>query len=157
MTMGMMQTYIAIATTFLVGTLAGVHIGSAMMEHAARRLSVRDWLPYNHAKGTVYGPSMPVFFGATLVLLIAAAAILPDHLVLGLAAILLVVAGIITKAVNLPLNDIFDSWSTTSYPDDSMTLRARWQTWNLLRCAFAVMAFFATTWVMVASLPVHWQ
>ena len=150
----MMPTYVAVATTFLEGTLAGVHVGSALMEHAARRLSLPDWLAYNHAKGTVYGPTMPVFFGVTLVASIAAASILPDHVGQAIAATLLVAAGIITKVVNLPLNDEFESWSTASYPAGWTTLRARWQSWNLVRSAFVVMAFLATIWVAVASLPV---
>jgi uncharacterized membrane protein len=140
----MPQSLLAISALFLQGTNAGIHLGSTMMEHAARRLPADHWLAYTKAKGRVYGPWMPFIFGGTLVISIAALLILGLRPGLVGAAAALLVAGVITKVINLPLNARFDAWQPTHLPGDWDALRTKWQNWTVVRTALALIAFAAT-------------
>lgn len=130
------------SATLLDGLLAGVFVGSCMMEHAARRLPAQHWIPYNRAKDALYGPVMPVFFTTTL-LVSAGTAWLTFRVSQAFATALLMAAGAITVRVNLPLNAEFRTWSYPDHPDDWADARRRWRNWNLARCVFAISAFSA--------------
>ena len=134
---------IARSTVAVDGLLAGVFLGSCMMEHAARQLPIQHWIPYNRAKDAVYGPIMPVFFSATL-LLSAGTTWRIQAVGQGIATSLLAVAGVITVRVNLPLNAEFRRWSCSDHPAAWDAARQRWRNWNLTRGVLVVAAFLVS-------------
>ncbi len=132
------------AALFLEGLLAGTFVGSMMLEQAAGRLDVSDWISYNQAKDAAYGLAMPIFFALTLLASIVAAIFGAGHRNLMMAAMALGVAGVITVRIHLPLNAAFKTWSRQHHPADSDAIRTRWRRWNIARGALAVLAFALT-------------
>ncbi len=130
------------AATLMDGLMAGMFVASCMMEHAAQNLSAQHWIPYHRAKGTVYGPVMPVLFSTTLLVSLVAA-LLTLRVSRFIATALLLIAGVIMTSVHLPLNKQFQAWSCSQHPDDWADRRRRWRDWNYVRCVFAVSAFSA--------------
>ncbi|WP_155947885.1 DUF1772 domain-containing protein [Rhizobium sp. 2MFCol3.1] len=129
---------------FLTGILAGVFVGSAMMEHAARKMDATAWISYNQAKDAVYGPVMPVFFGVTLVVVLVGAVLSGGQVEQVCAALSLFFAGVITGRIHLPLNKVFAGWSASAHPHGWSAPRHRWRAWNLVRTTFAIIAFALT-------------
>ena len=128
-------------TMFLDGVLAGVFLGSSLVEHAMRHLSAANWIAFKQAKEAVFGPVMPPFFGVGSLVTIASAILLSPHLPFAVAAAFLAGALAITVVVHLPLNKLFQSWSPTAYPIDWNAGRKRWRDWNWLRTLLALIAF----------------
>ena len=126
---------------FLEGLLAGTFVGSMMLERAAGRLELTDWIPYNQAKDAAYGAAMPAFFAATLIASILGAVFGAEHRSFTLAALALGLAGLITVRVHLPLNAAFKTWSRQHHPADADQLRTRWRRWNVARGVLAITAF----------------
>lgn len=95
-----MPTLIHAASTGLIfvdGLLAGLFIGSSLVEHAAASLKPSPWIAYKHAKEAVFAPVMPAIFMTCLLSTFAAAILLPAHLLLALAAGLMSVVFAITQ------------------------------------------------------------
>jgi uncharacterized membrane protein len=125
---------------FLQGVLAGVFLGSALVEQAMAVLEAREWVAYKQAKERLFGPVMPAFFGVTLLAGVATLVLAPGTTA-GVAVGLLVAALVVTVVVHLPLNRVFQSWSPDAAPAGWNGLRARWRSWNWVRCAMAMAAF----------------
>ena len=132
------------------GLLAGLFIGSSMVEHAARTMSAGAWIAYKHAKERVFAPVMPVVFNLALLITAAAAVLLPGHWVLAAAVVLLAVVLGVTVKVHLPLNTMFQSWSAEAHPVTWDAGRARWRNWNVGRAVLVVTAFGLVVWACVA-------
>lgn len=145
--MASFEVFAANLALFAEGTIAGVHIGSAMMEHAAARLSVGHWLAYNHAKGRIYGPVMPVYFALTLIIALVVPFIAHYGPLQWLAVGCLFMSGVITKAINLPLNALFETWTEDAHPIGWADDRRRWRQWTDVRTILTVAAFaFTLAW-----------
>lgn len=127
--------------TLLDGLLAGIFIGSSMVEHAARVLGASFWIAYKQAKEAVFAPVMPVLFSLGLIVTAAAAPLQPEPWALaGATALMAVVLGI-TVRIHLPLNKRFQTWSPQSHPVTWDADRRRWRNWNLVRTALMCVAF----------------
>lgn len=130
---------VATATRSLDAVLAGMFVCASMMEHATRVLNGPQWIAYKQAKEAVFGPAMPVVFGAVLVVAVVAAAVIRAGGLVVSAALLGVVL-VITVLVHVPLNRIFQSWSDQACPSDWDRKRRRWRNWNLARSALSLVA-----------------
>jgi hypothetical protein len=64
------------------------------------------------------------------------------RVVLGYAAVavLAVAAGIVTRTVNQPINDLVMTWTPDAVPADWTGLRDRWWTWHIVRLALSIAA-----------------
>jgi uncharacterized membrane protein len=144
-------SYLTTACLFENGLLAGLFLGSCMVEHAMRDLGAGNWIAYKQAKERVYGPIMPAFFMGDLALTIVTAIVAPAHWTVGLATILLASSMAITMAVHLPLNRAFGSWSNDAVPITWMALRRRWRDWNWVR---SIPVFVAFGLIISATLPI---
>ena len=140
----MLEGVIVPAGVFLNGILAGIFLCSCLVEHAARTLSGSHWIAYKQAKEAVFGPVMPVLFGVVLISSIVVAVMGPHRFAFSTTCVLLILALLITVLIHLPLNKLFQGWSTDALPDGWDHARDRWRKWNWVRCAFAVAAFCAT-------------
>ena len=126
------------------GVLAGLFLCSCLVEQAMRRLDAESWLAYKQAKERLFGPVMPMIFGAVLAGQFALAVSAPYHRVIfGLSSAMLGAALVITVTVHLPLNRVFQSWSAASIPASWQHDRQRWQRWNWARCLPTMAAFAA--------------
>lgn len=125
----------------LDGVLAGVFVGSSMVEHAARTLPAPDWIAYKQAKEAVFGPVMPVAFGVALVATTGGAALLTPHAALAAAVASLGIVLLVTITIHLPLNRRFQTWDSSDYAVTWDEDRRRWRQWNVCRAALAVAAF----------------
>ena len=126
-------------TSLLVGTMFGVWLGfdpaalsatayAEMQQNAIRSLNV----------------SLPIL-GFVCILLTAALAVLTREdkrarLLLITAVALLVVAGVITRFANQPINAVVMTWSPQAPPTNWMELRDTWWHWHVLRTVAGVTA-----------------
>ena len=139
-----MPTFVQAASaglTFIDGLLAGMFIGSSLVEHAAASLTPSTWVAYKHAKEAVFAPVMPAVFITCLIATAAAAVVLPAHFPLSVAVGLMALTFAITATVHLPLNATFQTWTSTDYPVTWDAGRARWRHWNIIRTILVIIAY----------------
>jgi hypothetical protein len=118
------------------------------------------WLVFNPAglEGPTYvaqqqlairtlNTALPALGGVTILLTIAAAALArADRTRLALfaaAALCFIVAGLITRFLNQPINAIVITWSPAAPPANWMALRDDWWRWHGLRLAIAIFGLAA--------------
>jgi hypothetical protein len=90
---------------------------------------------------------MPVLGAATILLTLAAAFLRranPARAVpLGVAALLLIGSGIITRFCNQPINAVVMTWNANAPPANWELLRDQWWTWHIVRTVMATVALGA--------------
>lgn len=127
--------------TFLDGIMAGVVLGSALVEQSARALPANGWIGYKQAKERLFGPVMPPILIAAIAASAAAAIRLPAHAAFAAAALFLILLLIITALVHAPLNRAIGTFSSSAPPDGWTRTRDRWRRWNWARAMAAGAAF----------------
>ena len=121
----------------LCAMLAGLFLGSALVEHAMRTLGAAEWIAYKQAKERVFGPVMPPLFGIGLLSAVAAAVISRAS---PAAAIVLLAVLAITAIVHLPLNARIMAYAPAEPPAGWSAVRGRWRRWNWVRTGLAIAA-----------------
>ncbi len=88
--------------------------------------------------------AMPVLGGLTMLLTIAFTILSrrdgPRFIVLVVATLCLLGAGLITRFLNQPINDIVMTWSPTAPPSDWTQLRDQWWHWHVARMGLSLVA-----------------
>jgi uncharacterized membrane protein len=140
----MIEVLIYSVAVFLGGLLAGIFVGSGLVEHAVSSLPAISWVRYRQAKERVFGRVMPPMLFAAI-LASAIGAILTTHrAALGCATLLLVAVLAVTLKIHLPLNHAIDAYLPEAPPDDWGTARTSWRRWHWVRTVLAVAAFAVT-------------
>ena len=143
-----MTTYLISPVALCIdGLLAGVFLGSGLMEQAAKSLDARTWIRYKQAKERVFGRVMPPFLlsaiGAS-----AAATLLPHrNLAFSVTALLLIVVMVITLVIHLPLNRAVDATSPDDVETEWHRMRDRWRCWHWVRTVAAAAGFITATFL----------
>jgi uncharacterized membrane protein len=82
-------------------------------------------------------PALPLLGAFSIVVTLAAAFLArhnkPHMGILIAAAILFIIAGVITRTANMPINASVLRWTSSAPPDNWMTLRDTWWRWHRLR------------------------
>jgi uncharacterized membrane protein len=127
---------------FLDGLMAGVVLGSALVEQSARSLPAEGWIRYKQAKERVFGPVMP-FLLAAAVAASSVAAFGSTRAAFCIATLLLLLLLAVTVVVHIPLNQAIEAFPPSVPPTDWIGARDRWRSWNWARATAAVAAFGA--------------
>jgi uncharacterized membrane protein len=82
-------------------------------------------------------PALPLLGALTIMVTLAAAFLArqntPRMGLLIAAALFFIIAGVITRAGNMPINASVLRWTTSAPPDNWMLLRNTWRRWHCLR------------------------
>ena len=153
-------TALELLATCLLGLMAGfffafwVDVAPAMRDLAASEY-IRPQQAINREVRN--GWFAIAYFGAAVVPLMAAAALWwarrrYESLVwLGIAVIYIAGVFLVTREVNVPINNALALWNPASPPADWMVARDRWNDANLVRGLLALAAFAAA--LIVQRLP----
>jgi hypothetical protein len=71
--------------------------------------------------------------------------------ILIIAAILLIVAGVVTRFANQPINATVMTWNAEKVPTDWVQLRDKWWTFHQTRTLTTIIAFFLVVWTVVGA------
>lgn len=123
--------------SLVVGTMFGIWLG-----YNPAGLSATVYVTQQqHAIGAL-NVVLPVLGGITVLLTMVAAALAagdrPRLALLLLAAACFIVAGLITRFLNQPINAVVMTWSAEAPPANWMQLRDDWWRWHVLRMAAGI-------------------
>ena len=118
----------------VVGTMFGIWLG-----YNPAGLSAAVYVTQQqHAIGAL-NVVLPVLGAVTVLLTLIAAAVAavdrPRLVLLLLAAACFIVAGLITRFLNQPINAVVMTWSAEAPPANWMQLRDDWWRWHVIRMA----------------------
>ncbi len=130
------------------GLLAGIFFGDRMGASFARpELSPSSFVRFQQAQHARFAKMMPVLMGiAILSSLIWLALSRPragsaGFVFLGFGALAFISVLVLTRAVNVPINNQLMTWSASSPPADAMQIWARWEQVHTIRTFLAVLGF----------------
>jgi uncharacterized membrane protein len=132
------------ADLLLAGLLAGAIFGVFLFMSPAG-LDATTYVIQQQNSIRALNNVMPLLGGATILLTLAAAfEASGDPLRMNLlftAAAALIVAGLVTRFLNQPINAVVMTWDASSPPTEWTKLRDAWWRWHLVRLALALAAF----------------
>lgn len=133
---------VAVMAVVAIGLVAGLMLGTGMSGYTARSLPEVSWVLRFQAEDRLFAKAMPPMFLATLVLQVAACALTRggSRLLFGAAAVLMAGVLVVTVTQEVPLNQIFQSWTAGSAPADWAELRDRWLRNHLVRTVMGAVA-----------------
>jgi uncharacterized membrane protein len=127
----------------LVGLIAGLLVGTAMEQHTLRNLSGPAWVAARHSIDALFSRVMPWVWNATLMILLVAAGVNAGRarwLFLA-AGLILLVAIVVTVAVEVPMNKEVAAWDAQAVPAHWASVRDRWLQFHTVRTVMGVVAF----------------
>jgi Domain of unknown function (DUF1772) len=129
----------------IAGTLFGIWIG-----YNPENLSAQTYIEQQQNVIRALNVLMPILGLITIVLSIVAAILQrhnrPVFVTLIIAAVLLIVSGLITKFGNQPINSIVMTWNKTDAPGNWTELRDKWWSFHKERTLTAFLAFCLIIW-----------
>ena len=130
------------------GLVAGIFLGDRMGASFARpALSPSSFVTFQQIQHVHFVTMMPIVIGAAVVstaawlLLIRSRIKSREFLFLGLAAAASAAVIIVTRTVNVPINDRLMTWNAASPPADIREIWARWEQTHTVRTILAALAF----------------
>lgn len=145
---------IRFADLFITGIVAGILFG-IWIGYNPKRLSAHTYLEQQQAVIKSLNTLMPLMGLMAIILTIAVAFIEKEKssgfIVLLIAAGLLIIAGLITKFGNQPINNIIMTWNKTEMPNNWTSLRDRWWFFHTIRMLTCVIAFSLVGWVSTSK------
>ena len=141
-----MKKWMCIVAVVLTGLIAGLMLGTGMDQYANQQLSGSAWTTEHQAVDSLFRRVMPTVFNGTVVVLLLAtwAARGTGRWLFGLAAVLMIVAVVMTVRVEVPINRDIAQWSAAAPPKDWADVRDTWLSYDLMRTVAVVAAFMCT-------------
>lgn len=128
----------------LVGLMAGILL-SIWLGNSPKLLPYPAYTVMHRGLVASYNVLMPMLGLLTIVLTLLSAYLQKDNkpvmIVLIIAGVLLIVAGLITRLGNQPLNDLVMSWDLENSDTSWMTLRDKWWSLHLARMLTTGLSF----------------
>lgn len=129
--------------SLLVGTMFGIWLGFNPLA-----LTAATYVEQQQNAIRDLNTALPVL-GAVCILLTAALAVLTRHdprsrYLLIAATVFLVVAGLVTRFENQPINSLVMTWSAQAPAANWMELRDAWWNWHILRTVAGICALSLT-------------
>ena len=129
--------------SLLVGTMFGIWLG-----FNPSGLTAATYVEQQQNAIRALNTALPVL-GAVCILLTAALAAMTSHeprsrYLLIAAVVFLVVAGLVTRFENQPINSLVMTWSAQAPATNWMELRDTWWNWHILRTVSGIFALSLT-------------
>ncbi len=123
----------------LVGTMFGIWIG-----FNPSGLSAATYIEQQQRTIRALNTPMPILGAVCIVLTIVIAVLTKDNpsarAILVAAALCMIVAGVVTRFANQPINSQVMAWNIQSPPGNWMELRDRWWHWHIVRTLAGIVA-----------------
>jgi uncharacterized membrane protein len=130
------------------GLLAGIFFGDRMGASFARpELSPSSFVKFQQMQHVHFVKMMPVLTGIALLSSIAWLVLIRSRigtvsfLLLALGTLAYISVLILTRTINVPINNQLMTWSAASPPPDAMKIWARWEQVHTVRTFLAVFGF----------------
>ena len=134
-----------LTTGVIAGIIFGIWIG-----YNPRDLSAMAYVEQQQNAIRALNVLMPVLGLIAIVLTVTAAFLQrsdrPTFVVLLIAAVLLLISGVITRFGNQPLNAIVITWDLSAIPADWKEFRDKWWSFHIMRTISALLAFSLIVW-----------
>jgi uncharacterized membrane protein len=137
--------FVAVLST---GLLAGIFFGDRMGASFARpELSPSSFVKFQQVQHVHFVKMMPVLMGVAILSSVAWLILIRSRVgswgysFLVLATLAYVSVAVLTRTVNVPINDLLMTWNASSPPPNVMEIWARWEQVHTVRTCVAVMGF----------------
>lgn len=138
----MLTTFVDFFNLLLAALLVGTIFGTWLTASPAG-LGESDYVIVQQQHIRALNVFMPLLGGATILLSIASAFLSrADRTRLAMLVVVVlsfIVAGLITRFLNQPINAVVMTWMPDAPPADWMQLRDAWWRWHLVRLAFGLL------------------
>ena len=136
------------AAVLTTGLLAGIFLGDRMGASFARpALPPSSFVRFQQIQHVHFAKMMPILMGiailssVTWLVLIRSRVGSQGFVFLALATLAFVSIVVLTRAVNVPINDLLMTWNASSPPPDVMEIWVRWEQVHTVRTCVAVVGF----------------
>lgn len=128
----------------MAGLIAGILFG-IWLGYNPRNLSATTYLEQQQSAIKALNTLMPLLGLITIVLTLISAFLRkenkPVFILLLIAAIFLVISGLVTRLGNQPVNTIVMTWNKAAIPNNWTELRDKWWSLHKIRAVAALLAF----------------
>jgi uncharacterized membrane protein len=152
MTANLIRFVLLVLLALLVGTMFGIWVG-----YNPAALTATAYVEQQQNAVRALNTLLPVM-GAVCILLTVSLAVAsksdaPSRYLLVAAAILLLVAGLVTRFGNQPINAIVIMWDAQAPGENWEQLRDEWWNWHVVRSIAGIAALSLTVLSVLASKP----
>ena len=147
-----MTTIIRFINIVMAGLIAGILVG-ILLGYNPMSFSNTTYVELQQGAIRALNTLMPILGLITIVLTLISAFLQKDNkavfVTLIIAAILLIVSGLVTRFGNQPINSIVMTWDKASVPDNWTELRNKWWSFHKIRTTSSFIAFCLIAWTAV--------
>ena len=132
----------------IAGTLIGIWLG-----FNPKNYSVSTYLEHQQGAIKALNTLMPLLGLITIILTLVSAFLQKSNkavfITLIVAAILMVISGLVTRFGNQPINKIVMTWNNADVPTNWIELRDKWWSLHKIRSLTTFIAFFLIVWTSI--------
>lgn len=132
----------------IAGTLFGILIG-----YNPQNLSSQTYIEQQQSLIRALNTLMPLLGLLTIVLTLVSAFLQKGNqtvfVILLIAAVLLIISGLVTRFGNQPINSIVITWNKVYAPGNWTQLRDKWWSLHIIRSVTAFLAFCLIIWTSI--------
>jgi uncharacterized membrane protein len=142
-----------------IGLLAGIYVADRATAPARATLSASSFVQYQQTVHITYVKMMPPLVIAAIIAAIGWLILVrsqwreAEFWIIASAACAVIFIAVLTRAVNIPLNEQLMTWSITDPPANLKDLWAPWERVDAIRTAAAVCAFLLETIALCFKAP----
>ena len=129
----------------IAGTMFGIWIG-----YNPQNLSAQTYVEQQQSVIKALNTLMPILGLIAIILTLVSAFMQKGNqtvfIILLIAAVLLIVSGLVTRFGNQPINSIVATWNKIDVPNNWAELRNKWWSWHVIRTLTALVAFGLIVW-----------
>ncbi len=129
----------------IAGTLFGIWIG-----YNPQNLSAQTYVEQQQSVIKALNTLMPILGLLVIILTVISAFMQKGNqtvfILLLIAAVLLIISGLVTRFGNQPINSIVMTWNKVDAPNNWLELRDKWWSWHVIRALSALVAFCLIVW-----------
>ena len=129
----------------IAGTIFGIWIG-----YNPQNLSAPTYVEHQQSVIKALNTLMPILGLITIVLTVISALMQKDNksvfISLLVAAVLLIISGLVTRFGNQPINAIIMTWDKVDVPSNWTELRDKWWSLHIIRAVTSIAAFCLIVW-----------
>ena len=129
----------------IAGTIFGIWIG-----YNPQNLSAPTYVEHQQSVIKALNTLMPILGLITIVLTVISAFMQKDNKIIFIsllvAAVLLIISGLVTRFGNQPINAIVMTWNKADVPSNWTELRDKWWSWHIIRAVTTIVAFCLIVW-----------
>jgi Domain of unknown function (DUF1772) len=152
---------VRVVAVFSVGLVAGILVGDRMGASFARpALPHSSFVTFQQIQHAHFVKMMPILLGIAVLASLAWLVRIRSHVgsasfaFLALATITSISVAVLTRMVNVPINEQLMTWTASSPPPDVMEIWARWEQAHTVRTGLAAVGFFCAVLAFSTSRPV---